>query len=97
MSKKRKLLKKALSGSKNFRFQDLVTLLEAYGFSLKRISGSHHIYKHPDIADLVSIQPAENGQVKPYQIRQFLKLVEEFNLKFDDDPSSEIDDGGDEE
>ena len=89
MSKKRKLLKKALAGSKNFQFNDLILLLEAFGFVRKRISGSHHIYKHPSVPDLLSIQPAENGQAKPYQIRQFLKLTEEYNLKFEDD--SEID------
>ncbi|MEO8611439.1 MAG: type II toxin-antitoxin system HicA family toxin [Chloroflexota bacterium] len=90
MSKKRKLLKKALSGSKNFHFDDLILLLEAFGFVLKRISGSHHIYKHPSVPDLLSIQPAENGQAKPYQIRQFLKLTEEYNLNFEED-NSEID------
>ena len=41
MSKKRKLLEKVLSGSKNLQFDDLVTLVEAFGFSLSRINGSH--------------------------------------------------------
>jgi hypothetical protein len=43
------------------------------------------------VSDLLSIQPAENAQAKPYQIRQFLKLVEEYSLKLDDD-SDEMDD-----
>ena len=45
--KKRKLLQKALSGPKNFRFNQMVELVEAFGFQLSRISGSHHIFIHP--------------------------------------------------
>jgi predicted RNA binding protein YcfA (HicA-like mRNA interferase family) len=44
--KKRKLLEKVLSGSKNIQFNEMVTLIEAFGFSLSRINGSHHIFKH---------------------------------------------------
>jgi predicted RNA binding protein YcfA (HicA-like mRNA interferase family) len=88
LTRKRKLLARILSGSKNVRFDDLVTLVEAFGFELKRISGSHHIFKHPKVPDLLTLQPAENGRAKPYQIRQFLALVEEYNLKLEDDEES---------
>lgn len=84
MSKKRKLLEKILSGSKNIRFDDFLALLEAFDFALKRVSGSHHIFKHPDISDLLSVQPTKDGKAKPYQIRQFLDLIEEYNLQLDD-------------
>ena len=77
---KRKLLKKALSGSKNIRFGDMVGLIEAFGFRLARISGSHHIFEHPDVAQLINIQ-SRKGKAKPYQVRQFLELVEQYNLK----------------
>ncbi|MBX3064763.1 MAG: type II toxin-antitoxin system HicA family toxin [Anaerolineae bacterium] len=91
MSKKRKLLNRVLSGSKNIRFGDLVTLLEAFGFTLDRISGSHHIYEHPEVSQSVSIQPDKNGQAKPYQVRQFLALVERHRLRFIDD-ETDLDD-----
>ena len=42
----RKLLKKALSGSKNIRFADMVKLIEAFGFELARVTGSHYIFVH---------------------------------------------------
>ncbi|MCC7451588.1 MAG: type II toxin-antitoxin system HicA family toxin [Anaerolineae bacterium] len=87
--KKRKLLKRILAGSRNIRFDEFHSLLESCGFVLKRISGSHHVYKHPDVPDLLSLQPDANGQTKLYQIRQFLKLVEAYNLAIDDD---EVDD-----
>lgn len=85
MVKKRKLLKKILSGSKNIRFADFVTLIEAFGFTLERITGSHHIFFHPDVPQTISAQPDQNGQAKPYQIKQFIKLAEKYNLRLQDD------------
>lgn len=81
---KRKLLKRIAGGSKNAKFSDMVTLVEAFGFRLSRMSGSHHIYVHPDIRELVNLQDVD-GQAKPYQIRQLLKLVERYNLSLEDD------------
>jgi len=82
--KKRKLLQKAVSGSKNLRINDMKTLVESFGFVLVRITGSHHIFSHPDIPELINLQESD-GMAKPYQIRQFLKLVERYNLKMEDD------------
>ena len=71
-------------GSLNVAFGDMCRLVEAFGLRLARISGSHHIHTHPEIPDLVNLQN-DRGQAKPYQIRQFLKLVEEYNLKLEDE------------
>ena len=83
--KKRKLLERALAGSKNIRFAEMVTLVEAFGFRLSRVSGSHHIFVHPHAQELVNLQDVE-GKAKPYQVRQFLQLVERYNLKLGDEP-----------
>ncbi|NOY41328.1 MAG: type II toxin-antitoxin system HicA family toxin [Planctomycetes bacterium] len=82
--KPRKVLEKILGGSKNVRFADMHGLVEAFGFTLMRVKGSHHIFAHPDVSELVNLQEI-GGQAKPYQIRQFLKLVEEYNLTLEDD------------
>ena len=50
------------------------------GFEFARVSGSHHIFTHPDISELLNLQEVR-GEAKPYQIRQFLRLVERYNLK----------------
>ncbi|MFN6560989.1 MAG: type II toxin-antitoxin system HicA family toxin [Nostoc sp. ChiSLP01] len=84
MSKKPKLLDKVLSGYRNIQFHKLITLVEAFGFSLSRINGSHHIFAHPNINDLANLQN-RNGKAIPYQIRQFLTLIEEYGLTFDDE------------
>jgi predicted RNA binding protein YcfA (HicA-like mRNA interferase family) len=75
----RKLLDKALSSPRNLRFREMVTLVEAFGFRLARINGSHHIFSHPGVSELVNIQDV-GGSAKPYQIRQFLRLVERYDL-----------------
>ena len=84
MSKKRKLLDKVLSASRNIQFDDLVTLVEAFGFSLSRINGSHHIFTHPNIPELINLQN-RNGKAIPYQIRQFLILIEKYSLTMENE------------
>ena len=81
---KPKLLKRVLSGSRNVRFEDFVKLIEGFGFRLSRVSGSHHIFVHPRIPELVNLQSVD-GQAKPYQINQWLRLIERYNLRMEDD------------
>jgi predicted RNA binding protein YcfA (HicA-like mRNA interferase family) len=83
MGRKHKLLKQILSCSKNIPFNDFVSLIESFGFHLSRISGSHHIFIHPNVTELVNVQNVK-GQAKPYQVKQFLTLVEKYNLRLED-------------
>ena len=80
----RKTLQKILGGSRNVRFQDLTRLVAAFGFRPARTSGSHHIFSHAHIPELINLQDA-SGQAKPYQVRQFMKLVEKYNLQLEDE------------
>jgi len=57
----------------------MIGLAEGFGFRLSRREGSHHIFAHPDIPELLNLQEVK-GQAKLYQIRQFLKLVERYSL-----------------
>ena len=63
----------------------MTRLVESLGFSLTRINGSHHIFTHPDVAELVNLQEVD-GKCKPYQVNQVLKLVDRYNLKLGDEP-----------
>lgn len=78
--KPEKVLVKILAGSKHIRFKDFTGLVEAYGFHLDRTSGSHHIFTHSQVPELVNLQDAK-GEIKPYQVKQFLKLVERYSLQ----------------
>ena len=84
MSQKSKLLLLAYNRPKSLHFSEFRLLLEALGFRLSRINGSHHIFVHPDIPERINIQNV-NGMVKPYQVRQLLDLVEWYNLKIEDE------------
>jgi predicted RNA binding protein YcfA (HicA-like mRNA interferase family) len=84
LTKTQKLLSKVLAGSKNIRFDEMISLVEAFGFRLSRVRGSHHIFVHPRVQELVNLQNVQ-GKAKPYQIRQFLRLVERYNLTLGDE------------
>lgn len=66
------------SNAANIKFGDLQTL-EACGFGLDRVTGSHHIYRHPDIPVRLNLQNVR-GQAKPYQVRQILRTLERYDL-----------------
>lgn len=78
---RRQLLRRLSQGAlHNVAFDDMINLLDGFGFRLVRVSGSHHIFAHPDIPEVINFQSV-GGEAKPYQIRQFLRLVERYNLK----------------
>ncbi len=77
---KRKLLSRVINNPRSVKFADAVALVEAFGFHLSRTRGSHHLFAHPGIAELVNLQEVR-GEAKPYQVRQFLKLVERYDLR----------------
>ncbi|SDX62594.1 HicA toxin of toxin-antitoxin [Allochromatium warmingii] len=82
--KKRKLLLKLLSGSKNIQFSEAVAIAEAFGFRLDRVNGSHHIFVHPKIPELLNLQDLQ-GKAKPYQVKQLLQLAEIHNFQLEDE------------
>jgi predicted RNA binding protein YcfA (HicA-like mRNA interferase family) len=58
----------------------MIDPVKGFGFRLSRTDGSHPIFVHPDIPELVNLQEVK-GQAKPYQMRQILKLIERHSLK----------------
>lgn len=79
--RKKALFNSLLTASyNNISFADMVNLVEAFGFILARKQGSHNIFRHTAIKEFINLQNYK-GKAKPYQIRQFLQLVEKYNLK----------------
>lgn len=74
-----KLLAKARNNPKGLRFEELCQLAEAYGWRLGRITGSHHIFKRPGIAERINIQRLKDGKAKPVQVREVLTLIDKYN------------------
>lgn len=68
----------------NVPFDDFVDLVAGFGFLQVRVKGSHQAFGRPEVPQLVNLQP-ERGEAKPYQIRQFLRLVESYNLHLEEE------------
>jgi len=70
-------------GSLDVRFADLCRLAMAFGFRLARVSGSHHIFTHPGVPELLNLQNVA-GRAKPYQVRQFMSLIARYSLTMEE-------------
>jgi predicted RNA binding protein YcfA (HicA-like mRNA interferase family) len=84
MTKRQKTLSKTLAGSRNVSFDEFRLLVESFGFRLSRVRGSHHVFTHPKVKELVNLQNVK-GQVKPYQVKQVMELVERYSLTLEDE------------
>jgi hypothetical protein len=75
-----KLFDKVKNNHQNVRYNDICKLAEAFGFKYKGGKGSHTVYSQKGIQEILNFQNV-NGMVKPYQVRQFLRIIEEHGLK----------------
>lgn len=81
---RRKLLRRLATGAmQNVALADMIDLVEGFGFQQTRVRGSHRIFSRDGVPELLNIQDV-GGQCKPYQIRQFLRIVERYNLELED-------------
>ncbi len=55
------------------RFADVRRTLEQHGWTLRRISGSHHLFEKPGEERHISI-PVHRGRVAPGYLRRIEKL-----------------------
>jgi len=63
----------------NVRFEELCRAAESFGFKFKGGKGSHRMFVREGIKELLNFQDVK-GKAKPYQVRQFIKLIEKYNL-----------------
>jgi hypothetical protein len=68
----------------NVSFSDAKRLIEALGFQELRVKGSHHVFGHPGIVEQLNLQE-RGGQAKPYQLRQLISLVRQYDLSIKED------------
>lgn len=64
---------------KNVRFKDLCRNAEVFGFVFKGGKGSHNIYSKTGVREQLNFQNS-GGKAKPYQVKQFIKIIENYNL-----------------
>lgn len=80
MGKSRKLFDKTVNNPNDVRFEDFCKLAEAFGFKYKGSKGSHKVYSQKGIEEILNLQNVK-GKIKPYQVKQFLKIIQEYDLK----------------
>jgi hypothetical protein len=64
---------------KGIRFEALCRAAVAFGFRLRGVKGSHHIFVRHGVRELVNLQEVD-GMAKPYQVRQFCTIIERYRL-----------------
>lgn len=64
---------------KNVRFERLCMIAKAFGFKFRGGKGSHRIYVKEGIEEMLNFQNV-GGKAKPYQVKQFIKIIEKYNL-----------------
>jgi hypothetical protein len=81
---KRHLLEELKGNPKNVRFEKLCKAAEVFGFTFRGGKGSHRIYVRKGVEELLNFQNVK-GRAKPYQVRQFIKIVEKYELLKEDE------------
>lgn len=75
-------LEELKANPKKVRFMRLCQIAEAFGFETRKGKGSHRVYFRDGIWELLNFQN-EDGRAKAYQVRQFIKVIEKYNLHED--------------
>lgn len=79
MSKKEKWDLKIRNNQSGIVFEEVLQWLYDNGFVLMRVSGSHHILRHPETRTKVNFQPDKNGKAKEYQVKQAIRAIDNIN------------------
>jgi predicted RNA binding protein YcfA (HicA-like mRNA interferase family) len=71
MTRKEKLLEKLANkaSDKSWTFEEVSRILSLFGFSLKRVHGSHHIFSNDEKEKDICI-PRHGADVKPAYVRE---------------------------
>ena len=79
MSKPEKLFAKIKNNPQDVRFDEICKIAQVFGFRYKGGKGSHKVYSRKGIPEILNFQNVR-GKAKPYQVKQFLKIIEDYNL-----------------
>lgn len=74
MSKFAKTLEKMRNNPCDWRIEDLLAVASHYQIEVRNEGGSHHIFSHPGIVQVLSV-PARRP-IKPVYVRQFVELID---------------------
>jgi predicted RNA binding protein YcfA (HicA-like mRNA interferase family) len=89
VAKADKRLQKAKNNPKGWRFEELKSLYEAFGFEVRSGKGSHHVAVHPKLKPRPTVIK-HSGELPPEYVKQAVELIEELlQLEGEEDNESE--------
>jgi len=81
---KRRIYKKLKRNPKDVRFEALCRAAELFCFRFRGGKRSHRIYVKDGVREMLNFQNVK-GKAKPYQVKQFLKVIERYKLLEEED------------
>lgn len=76
MTKRQKRLERLRQNPKNVKFDELLQILEDYGFYLDRVVGSHYSFKRAE-HDTIFVCPFRRPTVKTIYVKKALALIDD--------------------
>jgi predicted RNA binding protein YcfA (HicA-like mRNA interferase family) len=80
MTRRQKLIDKAMNNPAGIRFKELCHLAEHMGFQKRGGKGSHVVYERDGVEEILTFQN-HKGMAKPYQVKQMLAVIEKYQLE----------------
>jgi len=80
MTRRQKLIDKAMNNPAGIRFKELCLLAEHMGFQKRGGKGSHVVYERDGVEEILTFQN-HRGMAKPYQVKQMLAVIEKYQLE----------------
>lgn len=75
MSSRDKLLVRMRQNPRDWRIEDLETLAQHFGMSVRKTGGSHVIFYHSNLTEMLSV-PARRP-IKPVYVKRFVTMIDE--------------------
>ncbi len=76
---RKEVYQKLKKNPKKVRFEELCRAAALFGFEFRGGSGSHRVFVRVGIREILNFQEVK-GKAKPYQVRQFIRIIENYNL-----------------
>lgn len=76
---KREIYQKLKGNPADVRFEEICKAAKLFGFRFRGGKGSHRIYVRAGVREMLNFQEVK-GKAKPYQVKQFIRVIEKYNL-----------------
>lgn len=78
MTKSEKTLSKMKTNPKDWRIEQLETIAQQYGVTVRKTGGSHVVFDHNDWIELLCVPACR--PIKPIYVKKFVALIESLEV-----------------